>query len=90
METCFRRLKRCFGGGGDDELMWKTGLKPHASGDFSMAVIQANSSLEDQSQVLTMPSATYVGVYDGHGGPEASRFISNALFSYMNSEFSCS
>ncbi|KAK4739935.1 hypothetical protein R3W88_003632 [Solanum pinnatisectum] len=59
-------------------------LKPHASGDFSIAVVQANSSLEDQSQVFTSPSATYVGVYDGHGGPEASRFVNRHLFSYLH------
>ncbi|KAI7729460.1 hypothetical protein M8C21_020367 [Ambrosia artemisiifolia] len=27
--------------------------------------------------------ATFVGVYDGHGGPEASRYISNHLFSHL-------
>lgn len=26
-------------------------------------MVQANSSLEDQKQVFTFPSATYVGVY---------------------------
>jgi serine/threonine protein phosphatase PrpC len=59
-------------------------LKPHASGDFSIAVVQANSSLEDQSQVFTSPSATYIGVYDGHGGPEASRFVNRHLFPYLH------
>ncbi|KAJ7952788.1 Protein phosphatase 2C family protein [Quillaja saponaria] len=59
-------------------------LKPHASGDYSIAVVQANSSLEDQGQVFTSSSATYVGVYDGHGGPEASRFITNHLFSFLH------
>jgi pyruvate dehydrogenase phosphatase len=59
-------------------------LKPHASGDYSIAVVQANSSLEDQGQVFTSPSATYVGVYDGHGGPEASRFINNNLFTFLH------
>ncbi|TQD78426.1 hypothetical protein C1H46_036015 [Malus baccata] len=34
-------------------------------------MVQANSNLEDQGQVFTSPSATYVGVYDGHGSPEA-------------------
>lgn len=87
LEACYRPWEKCFGGGGGgDELIWHTGLKPHASGDFSIAVVQANSSLEDQGQVLTTPSATYVGVYDGHGGSEASRFIKKALFSFINSE----
>lgn len=71
------------GGDGGDELLWHMDLKPHAYGDYSIAVVQANSSLEDQGQVFTSPSATYVGVYDGHGGPEASRFITNHLFSFL-------
>ncbi|KAL6959235.1 [pyruvate dehydrogenase (acetyl-transferring)]-phosphatase [Sarracenia purpurea var. burkii] len=87
LESCYRPLERCFGGGGrsgGDGLLWHIDLKPHASGDYSMAVVQANSLLEDQGQVFTSPSATYVGVYDGHGGPEASRFINNHLFPYLH------
>lgn len=67
-----------------DGLLWHMDLKPHASGDFSIAVVQANSSLEDQSQVFTSPSATYIGVYDGHGGPEASRFVNRHLFPFIH------
>ncbi|XP_019155053.1 PREDICTED: probable protein phosphatase 2C 63 [Ipomoea nil] len=80
---CFKPLKDCFEGEDDDVLLWDMDLKRHATGDYSMAVIQANSLLEDQGQVYATPSATYVGVYDGHGGPEASRFISNHLFRYI-------
>ncbi|CAH9103663.1 unnamed protein product [Cuscuta epithymum] len=83
MRSCFNQLERCFGRRNGDGLLWHLDLKPHASGDFSIAVVQANMSLEDQSQVLTSPSATYVGVYDGHGGPEASRFVNRHLFTYM-------
>ncbi|KAJ6385629.1 hypothetical protein OIU77_028749 [Salix suchowensis] len=89
LRSCYRPLERCFGrvaGGGGDGLMWHADLKQHASGDYSIAVVQANSNLEDQSQVLTSSSATYVGVYDGHGGPEASRFVNKHLFPYMHSE----
>lgn len=78
---------RCLGRRNGDGLLWHTDLKPHASGEFSIAVVQANSSLEDQSQVYTSPSATYVGVYDGHGGPEASRFVNRHLFPYLHSNF---
>ncbi|KAJ9159442.1 hypothetical protein P3X46_024950 [Hevea brasiliensis] len=90
LRLCCRPLERCFGrrtgggGGGGDGLMWHTDLKQHASGDYSIAVVQANSNLEDQSQVFTSPSTTYVGVYDGHGGPEASRFVNKHLFPFMH------
>ncbi|XP_052175873.1 probable protein phosphatase 2C 78 isoform X1 [Diospyros lotus] len=60
------------------------GLKPHASGDYSITVAQANSALEDQGQVFTSPSATFVGVYDGHEGPEASHFITHHLFPLLH------
>ncbi|KAF7828652.1 putative protein phosphatase 2C 63 [Senna tora] len=83
LEFCRRPLEMCFGGGGNDELLWHMELKPYTLGDYSIAVVQANSSLEDQSQVFTSPSATYIGVYDGHGGPEASRFITNHLFAFL-------
>ncbi|XP_073142591.1 probable protein phosphatase 2C 63 [Henckelia pumila] len=78
-----RPLDCCRGSQNGDELMWKMELKPHAAGDFSMAVVQANSKLEDQSQVFTSPSETYIGVYDGHGGSEASRFVNRYLFPYI-------
>ncbi|KAJ6419791.1 hypothetical protein OIU84_029834 [Salix udensis] len=82
---CTRPLSRCLGGGGGgDGLLWHMDLKPYASGDYSIAVVQANSLLEDQGQVFTSPSATYVGVYDGHGGPEASRFLTSHLFPFLH------
>ncbi|XP_010271837.1 PREDICTED: probable protein phosphatase 2C 63 [Nelumbo nucifera] len=84
LRSCCRPLERCFGRRGGDGLLWHMDLKPHASGDFSIAVVQANSHLEDQSQVFTSPSTTYVGVYDGHGGPEASRFINGHLFHHLH------
>nr|XP_043632370.1 probable protein phosphatase 2C 63 [Erigeron canadensis] len=84
LESCYKPLERCFGVGSSDGLLWNMDLKPHMSGgQYSIAVVQANSCLEDQAQVFTSPSATFVGVYDGHGGPEASRFITNHLFLYL-------
>ncbi|KAJ3706018.1 hypothetical protein LUZ61_009723 [Rhynchospora tenuis] len=86
LRNMVRPLERCIGTrlGGGDVLMWQAELKPHATGDFSIAVVQANNSLEDQGQVVTSPSATFVGVYDGHGGPEASRFVSSRLFPHLH------
>ncbi|XP_066355537.1 probable protein phosphatase 2C 29 [Miscanthus floridulus] len=71
------------GGGVTDGLVWDVALKAHASGDYSIAVAQANESLEDQAQVLAAPAATLVGVFDGHGGPEAARFVNRRLFSHI-------
>ncbi|KAG5552353.1 hypothetical protein RHGRI_010437 [Rhododendron griersonianum] len=62
-------------GGDDDALLWCRDLEKHCYGELSFAVVQANEVLEDQSQVETGRDATFVGVYDGHGGPDASRFI---------------
>ncbi|KAI3459010.1 hypothetical protein Pfo_015673 [Paulownia fortunei] len=71
-----------------DGLWWYKDLGHHIHGEFSMAVIQANNVLEDQSQlesgpmssIESGPQGTFVGIYDGHAGPEASRFINNHLF----------
>lgn len=70
-------------GGVADGLVWGVDLKAHALGDYSIAVAQANEALEDQAQVLAAPAATLVGVYDGHGGPEAARFVNRRLFSHI-------
>uniref|UniRef100_A0A0D9WUT8 protein-serine/threonine phosphatase n=1 Tax=Leersia perrieri TaxID=77586 RepID=A0A0D9WUT8_9ORYZ len=59
----------------DKELTWQSELRPHATGEFSMAAAQANTEMEDQAQVMSSPDATLVGVYDGHGGPDASRLF---------------
>lgn len=77
----------------EDPLVWCTSLQKHAFGEFSFAVVQANKVLEDQSQVEIGRDATFVGVYDGHGGPDAARFISDHLFLHLMSEpliFFCS
>ncbi|KAG8645177.1 hypothetical protein MANES_10G040000v8 [Manihot esculenta] len=79
--------------GGDDNgradgLLWYKDSGQHVNGEFSMAVIQANNLLEDCSQIESGPMSllesgpqgTFVGIYDGHGGPEAARFVNQHLF----------
>lgn len=81
------------GSGRVDGLLWYKDLGNHLYGDFSMAVIQANSSLEDKSELQSGPlssnhfgpQGTFIGVYDGHGGTEASQFVSDNLFSNLKS-----
>ncbi|CAN1304498.1 Probable protein phosphatase 2C 38 [Linum perenne] len=73
-----------------DGLVWHKDLGTHAYGEFSMAVIQANRVLEDYSQLesgplssmgsSSAPQGTFVGVYDGHAGDQASKFVSHNLF----------
>ncbi|XP_019429147.1 PREDICTED: probable protein phosphatase 2C 60 isoform X2 [Lupinus angustifolius] len=78
-------------GGRQDGLLWYKDLGQHFHGEFSMAVVQANNLLEDQSQVESGtlssnefgPYGTFVGVYDGHGGPETSRFINDHIFHHL-------
>ncbi|XP_073292793.1 probable protein phosphatase 2C 60 [Primulina huaijiensis] len=78
-------------GGCRDGLLWYKDSGSHVNGEFSMAVVQANNLLEDQSQLesgcLSLnnsgPYGTFVGVYDGHGGPETSRFINDQLFQHI-------
>ncbi|KAG2696535.1 hypothetical protein I3843_07G061500 [Carya illinoinensis] len=77
--------------GRQDGLLWYKDTGQHMSGEFSMAVIQANNLLEDQSQIesgpLSLlesgPCGTFIGIYDGHGGPETSRFINDHLFQHL-------
>lgn len=73
-------------GGDDDGLLWSRDLEKHSHGEFSFAMVQANQVLEDQSQVETGRSATFVGVYDGHGGCEAAKYITDNLFRHFLSK----
>ncbi|XP_008791697.2 probable protein phosphatase 2C 42 [Phoenix dactylifera] len=71
------------GGGGREELLWYRDLGRCAGGEFSMAVVQANQVLEDQSQIESGPFGTFVGVYDGHGGPDAALYVCDHLFRHF-------
>ncbi|KAL1541177.1 [pyruvate dehydrogenase (acetyl-transferring)]-phosphatase [Salvia divinorum] len=97
LRACFRpRADGCAQKGSDangrqDGLLWYKDLGQHFNGEFSMAVVQANNLLEDQSQLESGclsttesgPYGTFVGIYDGHGGPETSRFINDHLFPHL-------
>ncbi|CAN6464038.1 unnamed protein product [Victoria cruziana] len=67
----------------DDSLLWSRDLCPHSAGEFSIGVVQANECIEDHSQVETGSAGTFVGIYDGHGGPEASCFVLDHLFPHL-------
>lgn len=98
LRACFRprsnRHVHMEAGGRQDGLLWYKDSGQHFNGEFSMAVVQANNLLEDQSQLesgcLSLqesgPYGTFVGVYDGHGGPETARFINHQLFQHLKSK----
>ncbi|CAK9328921.1 unnamed protein product [Citrullus colocynthis] len=69
-----------------DSLLWFYDYGKYASGEFSMAVVQANQVLEDQSQIESGPFGTFVGIYDGHGGPDAARYVCDNLFRRFQDE----
>ncbi|CAK9315298.1 unnamed protein product [Citrullus colocynthis] len=97
LRACFRPRsdrhvhKGSDAGGRQDGLLWYKDSGQHVNGEFSMAVVQANNLLEDQSQMesgnLSLheagPYGTFVGVYDGHGGPETSRYVNDHLFQHL-------
>ncbi|XP_068322942.1 probable protein phosphatase 2C 60 [Pyrus communis] len=97
LKSCFRPRSNRYvhtsadSGGRQDGLLWYKDTGQHINGDFSMAVVQANNLLEDQSQLESGslsthesgPYGTFVGVYDGHGGPETSRYINDHLFQHL-------
>ncbi|KAG4939136.1 hypothetical protein AAZX31_16G109500 [Glycine max] len=97
LTACWRRRSFSDGKGGSEVtgrkegLLWYKDAGQHLFGEYSMAVVQANNLLEDQSQIEsgplslldTGPYGTFVGVYDGHGGPETSRYVCDHLFQHL-------
>lgn len=84
VEACWRAA---WGRGSDAQggLLSGQDVGRHAYGEFSMASVQANQLNEDYCQVESGPPfvGTFVGVYDGHGGPDTSRYIKDQLFSHL-------
>ncbi|KAH0720993.1 hypothetical protein KY290_006278 [Solanum tuberosum] len=73
-------------GGVDYPLLWYRDLEKHSCGEFSFAVVQANQVCEDYGHVEPGREGTFVGVYDGHGGHDASRFVCDNLSRHLISE----
>lgn len=90
--SCWRPAKRHSqtqdGTDRQDPLLWGKDLCPHTVGEFSYSVVQANAILEDMSQVETGSFGTFVGVYDGHGGPEAARSVNECLYNFFQKNVS--
>ncbi|KAH1109412.1 hypothetical protein AAZX31_04G021700 [Glycine max] len=63
-----------------DGLLWFHDIGKFAAGDSSMVVVQANQVLEDQSQIESGGFSTFIGIYDGHGGPDCSCYVCDNLF----------
>ncbi|KAH7435424.1 hypothetical protein KP509_06G064400 [Ceratopteris richardii] len=86
LSICWRPLQRCLSPSDAlddqrDSYLWHKDVGHNGVGHFSVAVAQANEPLEDQSQIRVGPFGTFIGIYDGHGGCEASQFLRTCLFS---------
>ncbi|GAU31488.1 hypothetical protein TSUD_332630 [Trifolium subterraneum] len=64
----------------NDPLAWSRPLVRHHRGEFSMAAVQANMDMEDQSQVEVGTDALFVGVYDGHKGNTTAIYVKDRIF----------
>ncbi|XP_061346373.1 probable protein phosphatase 2C 43 [Gastrolobium bilobum] len=80
---CWKCIRKFAVRGNNDALLWCRDLVQHSCGEFSFAVVQANFVVEDNSQVETGSDAIFVGIYDGHGGVDASRYVRDNLFRHF-------
>lgn len=72
---------------GCDGLLWWRDLAHCQNGDLSLSAVQANSELEDYCCVeSSLPLGTVIGVFDGHGGPAAARFVCDHLLPNLRGE----
>ena len=79
----------------DNGEYWEVKLGHHQWGEFSMAAIESKDVVDGHSQIESgsmrlHPSGhngTFVGLYDGHDGPDASVFIKDHLFEIVKSKF---
>ncbi|KAK4725536.1 hypothetical protein R3W88_028315 [Solanum pinnatisectum] len=69
--------------GEDYPLLWYKDLEKHSCGKFSFAMVQGNQVCEDYGHVEPGRQGTFVGIYDGHGGPQASRFACDHLSRHL-------
>uniref|UniRef100_A0A453M9I7 protein-serine/threonine phosphatase n=1 Tax=Aegilops tauschii subsp. strangulata TaxID=200361 RepID=A0A453M9I7_AEGTS len=63
-----------------DDLLWWDNLAQCNAGELCMAAVQANNLMEDHCRVESSRTlGTCIGIFDGHGGPEAARFTADNL-----------
>ena len=88
VSSCWRAAAD-YGNDAQSDLLSAQDIGRHGYGDFSSASLQANQLNEDCFQVEASPpfGGVFIGIYDGHGGPEASRFIQDRLFPHLTSKF---
>lgn len=63
-----------------DGLFWYKDSAHHLFGDQCQVESGPLTTLSSSG-----PFGTFVGIYDGHGGPETSRFLNDHLFHHLKS-----
>ncbi|CAM8943674.1 unnamed protein product [Rhodiola kirilowii] len=70
-----------------NDLLWHKDYGQCGCGHYSMAVLQGNLVIEDQCQFESFGQfGTFVGIYDGHNGPDAARFVFDHIFQIFQEE----
>ncbi|MCH85660.1 putative protein phosphatase 2C 68-like, partial [Trifolium medium] len=63
-----------------DPLSWSLELEKHFCGDVSSASVQSHLRIEDKLQIDCCSKATFIGLYDGFKGDEASSYLRECFF----------